>query len=114
MVRVLYPSASVGYVVDPSGTTAPADDPCAGTRVVDDSLTLGGQAVELEKTYRITVNSILAGGGDGFSTLREATKAVTGQLDIDALVAHLTTTPPVTAPALDRIRTAAEAAAPAA
>ena len=112
--RVLYPSASVSYVVDPAGTTAPPTDPCSGTRVVEGSLTIGGQAVVDTSTYRVTVNSFLAGGGDGFSTLREGTGAVTGQVDLDALVAYLGAASPLQAPALDRIRTPAQTLAPAA
>jgi 5'-nucleotidase len=112
--RVLYPSSSVGYVVDPAGTTAAAGAPCAGSRIVAGSLTLGGQVVQAEDTYRVTVNNFLAGGGDGFTTLREGTGAVTGALDLDALVNYLQASSPVAAPALDRIRTTSQALAPAA
>lgn len=111
---MLSPSASVSYAVDPDRTTAPAEDPCAGTRLVDDSLTIGGQAVDPAKTYRVTVDSLLAGGGGGFTTLRSGRNTVTGGLDLDALVAYLRAVSPVPAPALDRVRTTGEAVAPAA
>ena len=81
--RTLYPSSTVRYAVDQAGTTAAAADPCAGTRVVDSSLTIGGQPVVPDGSYRITVNSFLAGGGDGFSVLRSGTSAVTGPIDLD-------------------------------
>ncbi|MDG4761516.1 bifunctional metallophosphatase/5'-nucleotidase [Micromonospora sp. WMMD710] len=106
--RVLYPSSNVGYVVDLNGTTAPTADPCAGTRVVRGSLTIGGTAVDTAATYRVTVNNFLAGGGDGFSALTAGTNLVTGQIDLDAFVAYLTAQSPVAAPTLDRIRTTAE------
>ncbi|MEV4495126.1 bifunctional metallophosphatase/5'-nucleotidase [Micromonospora arborensis] len=106
--RTLYPSATVGYVVDPAGTTGTVADPCAGTRVVRGSLTLGGTTVDTAATYRVTVNNFLAGGGDGFSALTAGTNLVTGQIDLDAFVAYLTAQSPVSAPALDRIRTTAE------
>ncbi|MET8122321.1 bifunctional metallophosphatase/5'-nucleotidase [Micromonospora sp. NPDC005189] len=106
--RTLYPSATVGYVVDPNGTTAPTADPCAGTRVVRGSLTLGGTTVDTAATYRVTVNNFLAGGGDGFSALTGGTNLVTAQIDLDAFVAYLTAQSPVSAPTLDRIRTTAE------
>ncbi|MER7460296.1 bifunctional metallophosphatase/5'-nucleotidase [Micromonospora sp. NPDC126480] len=109
--RVLYPSSTVSYVVDPAGTTAPAGDPCAGTRVVPGSLSFGGVAVETGTTYRVTVNNFLAGGGDGFTVLTGGTNLVTGQIDLDAFVAYLTANSPVSGPALDRIRTTAETAA---
>ncbi|MET7710076.1 bifunctional metallophosphatase/5'-nucleotidase [Micromonospora sp. NPDC005413] len=106
--RTLYPSATVGYVVDPNGTTAPTADPCPGTRVVRGSLTLGGTTVDTAATYRVTVNNFLAGGGDGFSALTGGTNLVTAQIDLDAFVAYLTAQSPVSAPTLDRIRTTAE------
>ncbi|MCG5450363.1 bifunctional metallophosphatase/5'-nucleotidase [Micromonospora hortensis] len=106
--RTLYPSATVGYVVDPNGTTGTVADPCAGTRVVRGSLTLGGTTVDTAATYRVTVNNFLAGGGDGFSALTGGTNPVTGQIDLDAFVAYLTAQSPVSAPTLDRIRTTAE------
>ncbi|QGN46396.1 bifunctional metallophosphatase/5'-nucleotidase [Micromonospora sp. WMMD558] len=109
--RVLYPSSTVRYVVDPDGTTAPAADPCAGTRVVRGSLAFGGVPVETGATYRVTVNNFLAGGGDGFSVLTGGTNQVTGQIDLDAFVAYLTANSPVSGPALDRIRLTTEAPA---
>ncbi len=112
--RVLASSSSVAYLVDPAGTSAPAADPCAGTRVVDASLTLAGVAVDPTRTYRVTVNSFLAGGGDGFTTLLQGTNAVTGMIDLDAFIAYLGATSPVPAPSLDRIRTTGEAGAGAA
>jgi 5'-nucleotidase len=71
-------------------------------------LTIGGVPVVPGGTYRITVNNFLAGGGDGFTVLRGGTNAVTGQIDLDAFTAYLTATTPVTAPALNRIRTTTE------
>ncbi|MGN9767555.1 bifunctional metallophosphatase/5'-nucleotidase [Micromonospora sp. SD12] len=106
--RTLYPSSTVRYVVDPAGTTGTAADVCSGTRVVRGSLTLGGTAVTADATYRVTVNNFLSGGGDGFTVLTGGTNAVTGMIDLDAFVAYLTAESPVSAPALDRIRTTAE------
>ena len=105
--RTLYPSTGVSYVVDPGGTTAEVGaDPCNGSRVVDASVTIDGSAVAAASTYRITVNSFLAGGGDGFTVLRSGTNAVTGVIDLDALTAYLGERSPVSAPTEDRIRTA--------
>ncbi|HSE10300.1 MAG TPA: bifunctional metallophosphatase/5'-nucleotidase [Nocardioidaceae bacterium] len=113
--RTLYPSDSVEYVVDAQGVTAPAGtDPCLGSRVVDGSLTFDGVEVLPGETYRVTVNNFLAGGGDGFSVLTGGTNSVTGQIDLDALTAYLGASSPVSAPALDRIRTTDEVAQPAA
>ncbi|GAB3177364.1 5'-nucleotidase [Micromonospora palomenae] len=106
--RTLYPSSTVRYTVDVNGTTGTTADPCAGTRVVRGSLTLGGVTVTDAGTYRVTVNNFLAGGGDGFTALKSGTNQVTGMIDLDAFVAYLTASSPVSAPALDRIRTTAE------
>jgi 5'-nucleotidase len=103
--RTLYPSAGVAYAVDPAGTSAAAGaDPCAGTRVVDESVTIAGQPVAADGTYRVTVNNYIAGGGDGFTVLTEGANAVTGALDLDALTAYLGATQPLAAPADDRVR----------
>ncbi|MGN9893266.1 bifunctional metallophosphatase/5'-nucleotidase [Micromonospora sp. L31] len=106
--RTLYPSSTVRYTVDVNGATGTTADPCAGTRVVRGSLTLGGVTVTDAGTYRVTVNNFLAGGGDGFTALKSGTNQVTGMIDLDAFVAYLTASSPVSAPALDRIRTTAE------
>ncbi|WP_258723378.1 bifunctional metallophosphatase/5'-nucleotidase [Cellulomonas sp. NS3] len=102
--RTLYPSATLTYAVDPAGTTAPAGtDPCTGTRVVDATVAIGGVPVDAAATYRITVNSFLAGGGDGFSTLTLGTNRTTGPIDLDALIAYLGANRPLAAPTDDRI-----------
>lgn len=56
-------------------------------------LTLDGRAVEPGTRYRFTVNSFLAEGGDGFTMLRQGRERLGGELDIDALAAHLQSGP---------------------
>ncbi|SCF34289.1 bifunctional metallophosphatase/5'-nucleotidase [Micromonospora mirobrigensis] len=106
--KTLQPSSTVSYVFDPAGTSAPTDNPCAGTRVVRGSLTIGGTPVDTAATYRVTVNNFLAGGGDGFSVLKGGTNLVTGAVDLDAFIAYLGEKSPVSAPTDNRIRTTAE------
>ena len=55
------------------------------------------------QVYRITVNNFLAGGGDGFTVLRDATNQVTGAIDLDAFIAYLGANSPLSAPTDDRI-----------
>lgn len=81
--RFLQPSAALSYRWLAS---APA-----GQRVKD--LRLDGQPVRPEADYRVTVNSFLADGGDGFSPLRNGRQRLGGVLDLDALTAHLATNP---------------------
>jgi 2',3'-cyclic-nucleotide 2'-phosphodiesterase (5'-nucleotidase family)/predicted AlkP superfamily phosphohydrolase/phosphomutase len=44
-------------------------------------------------TYTVTVNSFLAGGGDGFTVLRDGTNRVVGPVDLDALVEYIESLP---------------------
>jgi 5'-nucleotidase len=97
----LQPSATLTYTVDPTGRTAPPADPCAGTRVAD--VAVDGVPVEPAATYRITVNDLLAAGGDGFGVLTGGTDRATGELDLQALADYLTSSGPVGAPGTDRI-----------
>ena len=60
-----------------------------GERVVAGSMRLDGRPIELEETYRVTVNNFLAEGGDGFRVLREGTDRSAGPADIEAVVAYL-------------------------
>ncbi len=105
VAKILQPSGSVSYSVSSSGTTAPVNDPCAGTRIVDGSLLIDGVPVVDSQTYRVTVNNFLSAGGDGFTVLQGGTNAVTGPIDLDAFTAYLGANSPVSPPALDRITT---------
>jgi 5'-nucleotidase len=72
-------------------------------KVVDGSVAIGGVTVDKTKTYRVTVNSFMASGGDNFTVLAQGTERVGGDLDIDALVAYLGAHKPLAPPALTRI-----------
>lgn len=63
------------------------DDGGEGYRFV--SATLNGQPIDPAATYRVTMNSFLSTGGDGFTTFAEGTDAVTGPVDLDAVEAFL-------------------------
>lgn len=53
------------------------------------SVTLNGQPLDPNASYRVTVNNFLADGGDGFTVLREGTNRLGGEVDLDALTAYL-------------------------
>jgi 5'-nucleotidase len=74
-----------------------------GSRVDPATITIAGEPLDLARTYRVTVNSFLADGGDGFSVLTQGTDRSGGQLDVDALELFVTAHSPYTAAALDRI-----------
>lgn len=53
------------------------------------AVTLDGRALERTAKYRVTVNNLLADGGDGFTVLRDGTERLVGPSDIDALAGYL-------------------------
>jgi 5'-nucleotidase len=67
------------------------------------NIMLNGEPVEPAGVYRVTVNSFLADGGDGFSVLKEGTNRIVGMLDIDALVEYFGAYSPVAPGPQDRI-----------
>lgn len=59
----------------------------AGQRV--HNLRIGGVPVEAAKDYRLTVNSFMAEGGDGFTVLRSGRQRVGGDVDVEVLMNFL-------------------------
>ena len=77
----------------------------AGSKVDPASITLNGTTIDSAASYRVTVNSFLADGGDNFVILREGTNRLGGVLDIDALEAYFAAAAGPVAPGpQDRIR----------
>ena len=74
-----------------------------GSKVDPASIQLDGVAIEETATYRVTVNSFLASGGDQFLVLASGTDRLGGQLDLEALQTYFVANSPVSPPALDRI-----------
>jgi 5'-nucleotidase len=76
--------------------------PC-GNRVAVSDIRLDGVPVTGTTGYRVTVNELLAGGGQGITAFTAGTDRVTGPLDAQALESYLRSTDPVPVPALPRI-----------
>ena len=93
--EVLQVSSGFSYTWDAAGPV--------GARVDPSTIAIGGVPVDPGATYRVTVNSFLAGGGDGFAVLREGTERTGGVIDLDALVAYFSATGPVAPGPQDRI-----------
>ncbi len=74
----------------------------SGSRVV--SAMLDGNAIDRAATYRVTMNSFLAAGGDGFTIFEAGTNATTGPTDLDAMEAYLRQTDMMQLPPLGRMR----------
>ena len=74
-----------------------------GDRVDPLSIAIYGTPLDLTATYRITVNSFLADGGDNFSVLTEGTDRLGGEIDLDAMVTYFMLNSPVAPGPQDRI-----------
>jgi 5'-nucleotidase len=70
-----------------------------GSRVDPATLTVDGTVVDPAGSYRVTVNSYMAVGGDGLTIFTEGTDRLTGVIDIDALAAYFMARSPVSPPA---------------
>lgn len=97
--KILQVSKGFTYTLDL--TKAGAD------RIVVDSVKLNGAAIDPARTYRVAMNEFLAGGGDGFTVLKEHKNKLVGASDLDVfnayLGAHSSESAPLVPPAADRI-----------
>lgn len=66
-----------------------------GDRVDPATIAIHGVSLDPAAPYRVTANSFLADGGDGFTVFTEGTERIGGALDIDALVAYFGVVSPV-------------------
>ena len=74
-----------------------------GSKVDPASIMIGGTPIDLSATYRVTVNSFLADGQDGFSVLIGGTDRLGGDIDLDALVDYFVANSPIAPGPQDRI-----------
>ncbi|MET3984738.1 5'-nucleotidase C-terminal domain-containing protein [Streptomyces sp. PvR034] len=97
--KILQISKGLTYTLDT--TKAGAD------RIVVDSVKLNGAAIDPAKTYRVAMNEFLAGGGDGFTVLKEHKNKLVGASDLDCfnayLAKHSSQDAPLAPPVADRI-----------
>lgn len=75
-----------------------------GRRVLQDSITLDGEPLRREGSYRVTVNGFIAAGGDGFKVLLEGTDRTTGPLGREAVLSFMTEHSPLTPSPERRVR----------
>ncbi|HEX8582663.1 MAG TPA: 5'-nucleotidase C-terminal domain-containing protein, partial [Acidimicrobiales bacterium] len=67
----------------------------ACNRVDASTIAVNGVAIDPSASYRVTVNSFLAGGGDGFTVLNQGTNRLGGLVDVDSFEDHLVANSPV-------------------
>jgi 5'-nucleotidase len=94
--RILLPSMGFNYVWNASGLACDKVDP--------NTITLNGAIINPTASYRVTVNSFLASGGDNFKVLVKGTNPLGGAQDSDALEAYFVANSPLAPVALDRIQ----------
>lgn len=75
----------------------------AAHRVVPGSMTLNGQAIDANTTYKVGTLNFLADGGDGFTQFTQATNRVGGPEDLASFIAFLRANSPVASPGTDRV-----------
>ncbi len=85
--RILQVSEGFAYAWSASAPT--------GSKVDIASITINGVPIDPSATYRVTVNSFLADGGDNFFVLREGTDRLGGAVDTDAFEAYFRAHSPV-------------------
>jgi 5'-nucleotidase len=88
-------SDSLHYTYKSSGLPGAHVDPA--------TITIGGAPFDAAATYRVTVSSYLAGGGDGFDVFLKGKNTKTSITDIDAFVAYLGAHDPLTPPTPSRV-----------
>lgn len=91
--RVLLPSTGFSYTYNLAAA--------AGSRIT--AMRLSGTPVLDATSYRVTMNSFLATGGDNFTVFNEGTQTIGGDQDIDALEAYIKANRPLTPPTPTRI-----------
>ncbi|MCX2952327.1 bifunctional metallophosphatase/5'-nucleotidase [Lentzea sp. NEAU-D7] len=72
-----------------------------GSKISD--IKIAGVAVDPNAKYRVTINSFLQGGGDGFPEFTLGTEITGGGIDLDGFAAYLSTHPNQLPPATGRI-----------
>lgn len=93
--RILQVSAGFTYAWSASAAACNKVDPA--------SIMLNGVPVDPAASYRVTVNSFLADGGDSFPTLRLGTDRLGGEVDTDAFEDYFAANSPVAPGPQDRI-----------
>jgi 5'-nucleotidase len=85
--RILQVSSGFSYAWSASAPACSKVDPA--------SITLNGTPIDLAASYRVTVNSFLADGGDSFPILTQGTDRLGGAVDTDAFEAYMAAFSPV-------------------
>lgn len=96
---------SSGFSYELSATALPATPTPEQCAAKIGAITLGGTPIDPAASYRVTMNSFLATGGDGFTVFNSGTDPLGGAQDIDALIEYFEAagTTGIAVPALNRV-----------
>jgi len=75
----------------------------AGSKVAAGTIMINGVVVDPAASYRVTVNSFLADGGDNFAVLIDGTNRLGGDVDLDAVEKYFQANSPVSPGPQNRI-----------
>jgi len=110
--RILQVSNGLSYQHTFDTTSANFAAQKGGSYVCDGSVKLNGVAIDKLASYRVTMNSFLASGGDNFTVFNQGTAQLGGALDLDAMQQYFTAHNPVVPGAQARINRLATCPAP--
>jgi 5'-nucleotidase len=80
-----------------------ASKPDGASKLVPGTVKVDGKPVDPAAPYRVTVDDFMAGGGDGYTILRQGTQKTAGPIDLTALDAYIAANSPLTPPSKTRI-----------
>lgn len=101
--RILQVSGGFGYQHTFDNTAANFAAQKGGHFVCDGSVKLDGAAIDKLASYRVTMNSFLADGGDNFTVFKLGTSQLGGAVDLDSMQDYFTAHSPVAPGAQNRI-----------
>ncbi|MDP1863120.1 MAG: bifunctional metallophosphatase/5'-nucleotidase [Thiobacillus sp.] len=101
--RILQVSNGLSYQHTFDTTSANFAAQRGGQYVCDGSVKLNGVTIDKLASYRVTMNSFLASGGDNFTVFNQGTDQLGGALDLDAMQQYFAAHNPVVPGAQARI-----------
>jgi 5'-nucleotidase len=74
-----------------------------GARILAETMKLNGVPMRSDVDYRVTINSFMQSGGDGFTLFSKGRDKMTGVIDVDALEAYFGARSPIAPPPKGRV-----------
>ncbi|MCC6623496.1 MAG: bifunctional metallophosphatase/5'-nucleotidase [Deltaproteobacteria bacterium] len=94
--KMLQVSETLSYTINRKGPD--------GDKIATRDIRVAGKPIDPARGYRVVCNGFLAGGGDGFVTLKKGVDRKIGIVDLDALELYLKKRPALAAPGSGRVK----------